>query len=784
MELIERPNLRAVHYLNSILFDKYRNEWITRANIDGTNIPSNEDVLQSFNVLKSYCKSAIKTKGITKRIYSYSENTSAGLGGRLFSGGSLQSIWNIYRGLLVRGIATDVDMQSCHPKILAYICKRHGIACPELDKYNSNRELYWKDFKTKQQGKQMYLIATNSDTSIKMKSKPAHFKAYEAEMKKIQFELINISDYKELIESVPKEKIDNFNGSAINRILCYYENNILQNVIHFINSKNIEILALMFDGLMIYGDYYDNKELLEQIEKYIDEKFPKLNMKFSYKQHDTSISIPDDFDENNYSVTGTSRFANDDETAAQILFEELKPIFVSDSKGRLYFKHNNIWITNSIQLENHVMHHILHSNICKKSEQNKFFPYSSNISSADKIYRALILKIKVENTKDIYELFHSTTKGKLCFKDGVLDFINKTFTKWDELNYEIYSSICIDYEYEKYYKNPNLDIIKEIKTKIFDNMFGDKTDIALHFIGRAIAGFCEDKNWASYLGSRDCGKGVIYEILKSTFQDYVDTFELGNLLYQRNTDTEEVSRKLYWLLDLEFVRLAVSQETPTKESGLKLSGSKIKKLAGGKDTHIARRNQEKQNTHFNIDSTFMIFGNDDLILDSNDANEHRVQFSSCNQFKSEDEIKAIEDDMIQCGGNENDIELLKRKYKVKDSNIKDKCHLQEWKLAMVYLIYDNYKNNAVNIDFHSDNCELDSLRKDILLKYNITNKTTDIIPINDIYDSLGGDKKKIDAEMKDLHVEKKKPTSGEYKNKTSFIGIVMKESYSNSIKNM
>lgn len=42
--------------------------------------------------------------------------------------------------------------------------------------------------------------------------------------------------------------------------MCYYENRILQVIIAELNNRNIEIASLMFDGLMIYGDYYNDLE--------------------------------------------------------------------------------------------------------------------------------------------------------------------------------------------------------------------------------------------------------------------------------------------------------------------------------------------------------------------------------------------------------------------------------------------------------------------------------------------------------------------------------------------
>ena len=75
-----------------------------------------------------------------------------------------------------------------------------------------------------------------------------------------------------------------------------YENKILQSCISAINQKNnMEICALMFDGLMVYGYYYGNNELLNYIETFVNNQFPNLNMKWDFKEHNTEIQIPDDF---------------------------------------------------------------------------------------------------------------------------------------------------------------------------------------------------------------------------------------------------------------------------------------------------------------------------------------------------------------------------------------------------------------------------------------------------------------------------------------------------------
>ena len=99
----------------------------------------------------------------------------------------------------------------------------------------------------------------------------------------------------------------------------------------------------------------------------------------------------------------------------------------------------------------------------------------------------------------------------ICFKDGVLDFKEKKFYKWDEANFEIYSTVIIHRNFQEHFNNPNIAVINEIKDRIFEPLFSRDTTKALNFLSRGLAGHYEDKNWATYLGNRDCGKGVFYD---------------------------------------------------------------------------------------------------------------------------------------------------------------------------------------------------------------------------------------------------------------------------------
>ena len=257
MELTERLPLRPIHWLSQLSFTEFVDTCLKK-----DKKYTKEECKTKYSILQQFCQTNLKTDGITKRIYTYSTGTY----GRLFSVGSLQGLPSTVRGLFMRnGVGTDIDMCNAHPVILRYVCKLHNIQCPHLEYYIKHRDECLVKFESREVGKICYLTALNKDTLNRDKGLPVEFKKYDIEIKKIQKQLVNIHEYAELVSSVPENKPYNKLGSAINRVMCYYENIILQHAIHIINGKGIEIAILMFDGLMIYGDYYKDAGLLEDI---------------------------------------------------------------------------------------------------------------------------------------------------------------------------------------------------------------------------------------------------------------------------------------------------------------------------------------------------------------------------------------------------------------------------------------------------------------------------------------------------------------------------------------
>lgn len=286
MQFVEKVDLRAVNYLSSLSFEKYKQYINWDCNMD--------EKKKMFENFKIFCKLNIKSKGEVKRLYSYTLPTPNDVGGRLFCGSSIQGLPRDIRGAIIKH-TTDIDMKNAHPVILRYLCKLNNINCPNLHYFCENRDDIFKSISDdREYCKKIFLKAVNND-KINRTEKNKLFKDFDKECKNIQTTLCNNREYKHIVDCVHAGKLYNWYGSAINRILCSYENKILQEIINVINKKGIEISVLMFDGLMVNGDFYDNTDLLIEIENHVNTEFEGLNMQLSFKEHSNLIEIPDDY---------------------------------------------------------------------------------------------------------------------------------------------------------------------------------------------------------------------------------------------------------------------------------------------------------------------------------------------------------------------------------------------------------------------------------------------------------------------------------------------------------
>jgi hypothetical protein len=440
-------------------------------------------------------------------------------------------------------------------------------------------------------------------------------------------------------------------------------------------------------------------------------------------------------------------FVNNDNEAVDIIYSRITKDFIY-TQGQMYYKIGNKWVFNEVGIYAMLLKFILEAELYKVNEPCALIAYSQNVGTAKAIREGLISKLIILNNDDkLYEKFHSTTKNKLCFKDGVLDFQTKTFTLWADIEDKtIYTTIIIERNYAEYFKNPNRTFINKIKDDIISKLFGDKTELALQFFSRAITGNIQDKNFMSYCGNRDCGKGIIYGNFKSAFGEYVTSFNLENMMCKReNNKSSDNAKENAWLIPFQYSRFAIAQETDENENNdikqnYKISNKVMKNVVGGGD-ELEARGMRQNAFKFTIDTTIAFFGNNQLAISGTDSQQHHLKFSGVKQFIT----KELYDDYSKLGTD------FISSYAIRDETLKDKVKTDDYSNAMVYLLYENYINISITVKTENDDEErVKSIRELIFNTFTITKNDKDRVAKDIVFESIKGDKKKILDELKEI----------------------------------
>ena len=269
MEFVENVDIDKLNFLKS-LSKKQLLKYV--------NLEKKKDKEIEYNKIIHYVDRLIKGKGSFKNFYKYTQNNQYG---RLYSGTSIQGIPSNIRNFLFNG-NSDYDMVNAHPTIMLYLCKKHNISCENLEYYVNNRDqvldIYGADAK--------FLICKSiCDEKPNRKLKVDYLKMLDKEIKKIQKAFVKIEDYAFIKEDVPSNRLYNFNGSFTSRLMCKYENEILQDMLHIANKNNINILAPMFDGVILEGE----SDMCSEMEEYVNNKWEGLNIKIKIKKMETTI---------------------------------------------------------------------------------------------------------------------------------------------------------------------------------------------------------------------------------------------------------------------------------------------------------------------------------------------------------------------------------------------------------------------------------------------------------------------------------------------------------------
>ena len=179
----------------------------------------------------------------------------------------------------------DIDMVNAHPVILNHLCKKNNLDCNILKNYIENRELIISSFgEYRKIVKELFISILNGgfkDIYSNDKQTNNYLKLFEQEIFKIQnYFYIHYKRYLDIDY--------NYKGNNLFRIILDIENQILQIMINYFISKNVNILTSKYDGLKIYTDKYSKHFCINELELKIYKQLG-INMKLAFKNIEDSF---------------------------------------------------------------------------------------------------------------------------------------------------------------------------------------------------------------------------------------------------------------------------------------------------------------------------------------------------------------------------------------------------------------------------------------------------------------------------------------------------------------
>jgi hypothetical protein len=644
---LEKVNPEICKRLQFISFDEFNDLWnkIT-THRSGMNTP--EELEKQMKKIKYYCRTqATAGEFAFEKVTGYTQKNNMG---RYWGDNSIQTIHNAFRGALCAGENTDYDQKNSHPTLLLNLCNKYNINAPFLYDYVHNRQQFFDEFIKKDnlkggrsEVKQYFLKVINKDklflNKISGKKGLIKFKKFldlDKEIKEIQKQLYDIEDfkkYRDLVESKPDKygTHNNRKGRFMSAVLCEFENYILQKVLNYCVENKIQVCSLMHDGAMISSNE-DLCDIFNNITK-------DFGIKWDTKPHNTELiehimKLPIRKHDTNYILAD-----NIIEIGKHHLKNYIKNRLVK-CESQIYYKYEDLWMNKEKEIKQILFKEISEQDYWLKGEK-KNIPVSKINKTIKEIIEVVFAYVETDN--NFIDKIFTNSFQKVCFENGYYDFSKKEFIK-SYSNCDTFIKINRDFK-----KSNNERLRKKIYKKILYPLFSiDKSkteeentirrqlmNYFLYKMSRVIAGHYEDKNWFLLTGERNSGKGVITDLLKQCFGNYVKTTNSGNFQVKKFM-AQDSAKANSWIVGLKFVRFLITQEiTLNPEKKEYLCGNTIKKICSGGDDIEARQNNQDE-IEFKIQSTLLMCANDTPPVYPSDAMETCKTIYMKSKFIDED----------------------------------------------------------------------------------------------------------------------------------------------------
>jgi len=558
---------------------------------------------------------------------------------------SLQCLWKIYRNAILRADSVDFDMKNAHPTILLALCKLHSIPCKNLKRYVEERNEIISEFADKDalalfpglgedDAVRNYVKTDLFISSINYDKQRTTFPKHKRNKKItydffIKFGLEILEIQKEFIKKFPQEFAivkskgsQNLGGRLMSYLGCKYEDILLKRI----EDSNIKPSVLMYDGFLMTGKDIDKDDIIE--------KCNEITKDFGVSWDDKYICTDILNYIENLDVSKNSEINIIQSSCLKIAEELLLTLF----KDRLfnchethYFKSERGWLQSKESIFEALIKEITDNQVYMHTDKDDVFLGDVLHWCRDVI---TFLLAKCETNDDLMNQIWEKTIRKIYFINGFYDFNTLKFEPNDKNSF---INITRDLTFER-----NKDIENEIYSRVLNPIFtivdGAKDydirvklrDAWLKKMSRIMAGYIEDKDCIIQSGERNCGKGLLSDMLKFAFEDYVGSSNSENFILKNRNDEE--AKKNMFMFDFQFKRLIVCNEVSLKEHGATaFDGNLIKKAHSGGD-FIEMRQLYKNKTNVRLQSTVLFNLNDIPVFHPSDTREKIMQFDFNSKF--------------------------------------------------------------------------------------------------------------------------------------------------------
>lgn len=715
MQLSERPDLDNIKYGKSLTLEEYIS-FVTKD--DDVKVKTKAEREVAYNINKKYCNDMIKCNGEITKLYSQKEGR-----GRYYCSDSIQTMPSAIRGFYMRKKTTDLDCVLCYPRILANICRQNNITCPNLEYFINHRTEMVVNLPTIKTDVMSYINNSNARTSNPFLSN------FKAECKAIHTQLFGIPKYAKHLEA--SKGSDNEIGSAMFRVLEDVELDIILKLkAYLISEKNIEPAVMCHDGMLLYGDFYEDKQLLDDVETYIESHFKGLGMKFAYKKHCDKIQRPESFDPD---AEVEDEDMNDNDVAEALFKQHGHKIIINKGVPHAYYKHT--W-EQDVKMVFKQWVSVCNYDILKGSGGKKRKLVKSQTQRWN-YYIEQLSCMAIDRLENVNVL--DKEKDTLAFSNGVYSFKTKAFEPYDESK-TYYFTQKIN---RKYPTEINDEAKKRVHAVLLDIFNGseDLMDEVFSFQARGLSGHVEDKVGLCMVGLRNSAKGFIMFLMSEAFVGVMGSIDSDELVHKKNS-SESVERRNGFLGNLCENKICISEEVRVNTD---LDGKMWKTIASGGDKVTYRSAFGLKCDGF-VRALYTITCNKVPTFDVADAKENLL---ICNMpCKFVEELPTVPE-----GG-----QKINRGFSMKkaDPSIKDKFATEEYIDAFTMFVLGFYKDEKpkylITSEMGKDNSEVvddnydeegDALSLCVKKLYKITKDKTHVVKCSDVH-------KTIINEMKDM----------------------------------